>query len=252
VTERVARRSKTDLLVVKSVIPIGGKIVVAVDGSPQSFAGVRLAVALAEATGATVEAVAAFDPHFHTVAFRRLEGVLSEEAGQVFRFKEQEKLHNEIIDKGIARIYRDHLETARRIAADDGAGIDMTLLEGKPWPAILAHLEKVQPSLLVVGRLGVHADESLDLGATAENLLRLAPCHVLLVAREFNPTQDEAALEAGAQRLPWTAEALERLQNVPEFARSFARKAIDDYARERGLSQVTPEIMAEARERIGM
>ncbi|MFQ5613101.1 MAG: universal stress protein [Anaerolineae bacterium] len=254
VTERVARRSKADLLVVKSEAPLDGKIVVAVDGSAQSFAGVRLAVALARVTGAAVEAVAAFDPHFHSIAFRRLEGILSEEAGRVFRFKEQEKLHNEIIDQGIAKIYRDHLETARRLAADDGAGIESTLLEGKPYPAILAHLEKVRPSLLVVGRLGVHADEGLDLGATAENLLRLAPCHVLLVARTFDPLSGkrDRILKAMTEGVPWTAEALERLEHVPPFARSFARKAIDDYARQRGLTEVTPVVMAEARERIGM
>ncbi len=252
VTERVVRRSGADLLVVKTGTPIGGKIIVAVDGSPQSFAGVRLAMVLANATGATVEAVAAFDPHFHTVAFRRLEGVLSEEAGKVFRFKEQEKLHNEIIDRGIAKIYGDHLETARRVAADDGVEVETTLLEGKPFPAILTHLEKSQSSLLIVGRVGVHADESLDLGATAENLLRLAPCHVLVVARKFDPTTGEQVLEAMTEGVPWTAAALERLENVPPFARSFARKAIDDYARAHGIAEVTPEVMTDVRGKVGM
>ncbi len=252
VTERVARRSKADLLVVKNDAPISNKIVVGVDGSSQSFAGIRLAVALGSACGATVEAVAAFDPHFHTVAFQRLEGILSEEAGKVFRFKEQEKLHNEIIDRGIAKIYRDHLETAQQVAADEGAEIKTILLEGKPYPAILAHLEKTKSSLLIVGRVGVHADEGLDLGATAENLLRLAPCHVLLVARKFDPTTGEQLLDAIIEGVPWTAEALERLEHVPPFARSFARKAIDDYAREHSITEVTPEVMTEVRGKVGM
>lgn len=252
VTERVARRSNADLLVVKNASPIGGKIVVAVDGSSQSFAGIRLALVLAEATGATVEAVAAYDPHFHTVAFRELEGVLSPEAGRIFRFKEQEKLHNEIIDQGIAKIYSDHLETAVRIAEETGAEIETTLLEGKPYPAILTYLEDTQPSLLVVGRLGVHADEHLDLGATAENLLRLAPCHVLLVARKFDPNMTERPLEALTEEIPWTTEALKRLENIPPFARSFARKAIDDFARKNDHPEVTPDVMAVAREELGM
>ena len=252
VAERVARRAQADLLVVRNAAPIGGTIVVAVDGSPQSFAAVRLAVSLAAATGGRVEAVAVYDPHFHTVAFRGLEGVLSEEDGRVFRFREQERLHDEIIDKGIAKIYQDHLDTAPRVAADEGMVIDARLLEGKPYRAILDYLEQTRPSLLLVGRLGVHADEGLDLGATAENLLRLAPCHVLLVARKFDPTTGEQVLQALSEGIPWTEQALERLEGVPPFARSFARKAIDDYARDGGHSEVTPELMAESRSTLGM
>lgn len=252
VAERVARRAQTDLLIVKGDTPIGDRIAVAIDGSPQSFAGMRLAVALAGVVGATVEAVAAYDPHFHTVAFRGLAGVLSEEAGRVFRFEEQEKLHDEIINEGIAQIYADHLATAQRVAADDGIEIETTLLEGKPYPAILAHLEATQPSLLVTGRLGVHADEGLDLGATAENLLRLAACHVLLVAARFDPVTEEEMLEALSEGVPWTAEALQHLDNVPPFARSFARKAIDDHAREQGCEEVTLDIMTVARKKLGM
>ena len=253
VTERVARRSKANLLIVKDEKPIDGKIIVAVDGSPQSFAGLRMAVAMAGDTDAKVEAVAAYDPDFHTVAFRGLEGVLTPEASKVFRFKEQEKLHDEIIDKGIAKIYSDHLETAEKIAADDGMEITTTLLEGKPFQTILAYIEEAQPSLIIIGRLGVHADEGLDLGATAENLLRLAPCNVLLTAIKFHPkSEDQDVYADDVEEIPWTPEALDRLENVPPFARSFARKSIDDYAREKGLSEVGVEIMLEARERLGM
>jgi nucleotide-binding universal stress UspA family protein len=253
VTERVARRSQANLLIVKDEKPIDGKIVVAVDGSPQSFAGVRLAVALAQDTNAKVEAVAAYDPHFHTVAFRGLEGVLTPEVGRVFRFKEQEKLHDEIIDKGIAEIYSDHLETAKTVAAGDGLEITTTLLEGKPFQTILAYIENTQPSLIILGRLGVHADEGLDLGATAENLLRLAPCNVLLAAQKFYPTSEEQDVYIDDfEEIPWTPKALKRFENVPPFARSFARKSIDDYARENGFSEVDVDIMLEARERLGM
>ena len=69
-------------------------------------------LALGKAFNMPVEAISAFDPYFHYAAFHSISGVLNEEAGKVFRFKEQEKLHEEIIDSGLAKIYQSHLEFA--------------------------------------------------------------------------------------------------------------------------------------------
>ncbi|MBI5599434.1 MAG: universal stress protein [Deltaproteobacteria bacterium] len=180
VCERVARRARTDVLVVKEERLMDGKIVVAVDGSPDSFAGVRKAMALGKAFGAAVETVSAYDPHFHYSAFRNIAGILSEEAGRLFRFKEQETLHGEIIDSGLARIYQGHLDTANDIAKADGLVMETTLLVGKPYDQILRHVEKVRPSLLIMGRVGVHADETLDIGSNTENCLRQSGCNMLI------------------------------------------------------------------------
>ena len=65
---------------------------------------------------------------FHSIA-----GVLSSKAQKVFRFKEQEKLHEEIIDSGLAKIYTAHLEIAKKIAEDEGVELKTTLLAGKPF-----------------------------------------------------------------------------------------------------------------------
>ena len=104
VCERVARRVTTDLLVVRDPTrAIGeGPLVAAVDGSARGFGALKTALRLGRALGAPVHVVAAYDPYFHYVAFNRIAGVLSDEAGKVFRFKEQEKLHEEIIDDGLA------------------------------------------------------------------------------------------------------------------------------------------------------
>ncbi|HET9129474.1 MAG TPA: universal stress protein, partial [Terriglobia bacterium] len=111
-TERVIRRVRnSDMLIIKNVQPMtGGKIVVAVDGSPYSFGGLMTGLALGKALNMPVEAISAFDPYFHYAAFHSISGVLNEEAGKVFRFKEQEKLHEEIIDSGLAKIYQSHLD----------------------------------------------------------------------------------------------------------------------------------------------
>ncbi|MFQ5554978.1 MAG: universal stress protein, partial [Acidimicrobiia bacterium] len=134
----------------------------------------------------------------------------------------------------------------------DGFEIETTLLQGKPYRAILAHLDDTEPTLLIVGRLGVHADEGLDLGSTAENLARLAGCHVLLVARTFEPEPDGDSEAVRDRAVMWTSDALGQLDKVPAFARSFARKAIDDYAADNGYDTVTPTVMSAARERLGM
>ncbi len=165
VCQRVARRAAIDTLVIKD--PQGavaqGPIVVAVDGSRRAYGGLLTALSLASSWHVPVKVVAAFDPYYHYVAFNRIAGVISEEAGKVFRFKEQEKLHEEIIDSGLAQIYEGHLLVAESIAAEHGMEVETELLDGKPHDAIEKYLRKVQPSLLVIGKLGIHAEAELDI-----------------------------------------------------------------------------------------
>lgn len=241
VCERVVRGVDRDVLVARDPARSfdGGPIMVAVDGSPCSFAGVRIGVELARALGAPLEIVSAFDPYFHYVAFNSIAGVLSDEAGRVFRFKEQEQLHEDIIDSGLAKIYRAHLAVADKLAREHGATAGTELVAGKPFRAILDRVRARRASLLIVGRRGVHADDGLDLGSTAENLVRLAPCHVLVTARSFQPAVEDIAAETTA----WTDEAEQRVERVPSFARGMARGAILRYAHERGHTVITSAIV---------
>ncbi len=250
VCERVVRRIRRDVLLMRREAPLE-RILVAVDGSPQSFAGLKAALTLSKAFGADVEAVSAFDPHFHKMAFDSISGVLSEDAGKIFKFREQERLHDEIVDRGLAKIYRGHLETAKRIAEEDGVVIATALLEGKPFECILKHIRNENPSLLVVGRFGVHCAEDLDIGSTSENLLRLAPCNVLIVNGQFM-VPEENFFERKEGKIPWTMEAEGRLERIPSMARKMAQQAIEDYAREMGYKEVTPEVMDEAKNKWGM
>jgi nucleotide-binding universal stress UspA family protein len=98
----------------------------------------------------------------------------------MFRFKDQEKLHDEIIDDGLGKIYRDYLDRAVRMGQDEGVAVKSALLAGKAYDEIKKYLENKPPSLLVVGRFGAHKTDEQDIGSTAENLLRLAPCNVLI------------------------------------------------------------------------
>jgi len=68
------------------------------------------------------------------------------------------------------------LNTAKKIAQIDGLDITTKLLSGKPYEQILQYVKDNPPSLLIVGRLGVHSTNGLDIGSNTENLLRFAPC----------------------------------------------------------------------------
>ncbi|MCP4041169.1 MAG: universal stress protein [Gammaproteobacteria bacterium] len=244
VAERVARRSSIDTLVIKDAQRsiAKGPIVVAVDGSSRAYGGLITALYLAGLWKVSVQVVAAFDPYYHYVAFNRIAGVLSEEASQVFKFQEQEKLHEEIIDSGLAKIYEGHLSVAKDIAKEQGVEIETVLLDGKPYDAIEKQLRKVQPSLLVIGKTGIHADPELDIGGNAENLLRNVDCSVLLTQREHQPKVDVVA----AVTTSWTQEAEQRMERVPSFVKNMARMAILRYAQEQGHTVITEKIVEEA------
>jgi nucleotide-binding universal stress UspA family protein len=244
VCERIVRRTSRDVLVVKDPKRgIGdGPIMVAVDGSAQAYAGLKTAMLLGKKFNVDVEVVSAFDPYFHYVAFNSIAKVLSDEAGEVFKFKEQEKLHEEIIDSGLAKIYKAHLAVSEKIAAEDDARITTKLLSGKPYEMILKHIKKRNPSLLVFGKIGVHADEGLDIGNNAENLLRLAPCHLLITTRTFSPKAEQVAEETMA----WTEEGEARMDTVPKHVRKMARMAIIRYAQDHGHTVISTRIVDEA------
>lgn len=49
----------------------------------------------------------------------------------------------------------------------------------------------------------------------------------------------------------WTADALERLQDIPFFVRSQARSRIEQWACDRDYDEVTVELVEEARREFG-
>jgi nucleotide-binding universal stress UspA family protein len=240
-TERVVRRVRnSDMLIIKQTQPMtNGKIVVAVDGSPYSFGGLMTGLALGKAFNRPVEAIAAFDPYFHYAAFHSISGVLNEEAGKVFRFKEQEKLHEEIIDSGLAKIYQSHLDISREIAQAENTDVKTTLLDGKAFEKIIQYVRKETPWLLIVGRIGVHSDEDMDIGSNTENLLRSAPCNVLISNRKYVPPIDTQA----EYTIAWTEEALRRMEKIPVFARGVAKTAIHRYAIEKGHTIISNTVV---------
>ena len=250
VCERVVRRIHTDTLVVRDLNPIeehDGNILVGIDGSPESFSGLKTAIQLGHKFNKQVEAVGVYDPYLHYIVFNSVVNVLTERAARTFRFKEQEQLHEEVIDTGLAKIYQSHLEVARSIAKEEhDYALKITLLDGKGYEKILQYTRKTEPWLLVLGRIGVHSEQDVDIGSTAENLLRLAPCNVLLSSQRYFPQIDVKAEET----LVWTQEALDRMEKAPPLVRGIAKTAVHRFAIERGHSVITESVIDMAMEAI--
>ncbi|MBI3988145.1 MAG: PCP reductase family protein [candidate division NC10 bacterium] len=69
----------------------------------------------------------------------------------------------------------------------------------------------------------------------------------------FGALVREAEEKAGrAEEVRWTEAAEARIQRIPSFVRSWAKKAIERFALERGYRVITEEVLDEARDRIGM
>ena len=263
VCERVARTADKDVLIVKRLPakahPANGNgngshaetdgrdtILVGVDGSPQSFGALMTAIDLAKTFGKKVEAISVYDPYLHYSVFKGVVNVLTERAAKIFRFEEQNQLHEEIIDTGLAQIYQSHLDVAETMATEVGVELTKTLLDGKAFQKVLDHARKIDPWMLVIGRVGVHSDESeTGLGSNAENLLRSCPCDILLTTRLEHPELDVKAEES----IRWTPEAEERFERVPEQVRGIARTALYRLAVEQGHSVISSDVLDEAMDR---
>ncbi len=74
----------------------------------------------------------------------------------------------------------------------------------------------------------------------------------LEVVRASLAPQSQGALHAAeGEAVVWTEEADARLQRLPPMAQPMARMAIARYAREHGVTTVTPELMDEYRAHAG-
>ncbi|HEX2055485.1 MAG TPA: universal stress protein, partial [Nitrospiraceae bacterium] len=114
-----------------------------------------------------------------------------------------------------------------------------TLLDGKAFEKIIQYVRKETPWLLIVGRIGVHSDEDMDIGSNTENLLRSAPCNVLISNRKYVPPIDTQA----EYTIAWTEEALRRMEKIPIFARGVAKTAIHRYAIEKGHTIISNTVV---------
>ncbi len=133
------------------------------------------------------------------------------------------------------------MEIAKKIAADEGVELKTTLLAGKPFEQTVKYVHEVDPTLVVMGRIGYHSDEDMDIGGNTENMMRYLPTNVLIVNYEYQAPD----LYTAEEHMTWTKEALERMDRVPGFVVGMATGAILRYAVEKGYTVITAGVIDE-------
>ncbi|MEK6611125.1 MAG: universal stress protein, partial [Gemmatimonadota bacterium] len=243
VVARSLRGIEKDMLIVRDDRAFeGGRFMVCVDGSSYSYQAMRAALELAQEFGGSLYVCSAFDVEYHHIVFNNIKDVLSVQASKVFKFEEQEELHNNIIDKGLLKLCQANIKRAEAMAQEfPDVPITTQILIGKPFQVIMQWAEELKPSLLVIARHGAHRVENTQLGSQAENLVRLAPCNMLMTGTVGIKPEDIPWIEEDGQAgLPWAPDAEVRILRVPPFAQGIARRAVEEYVLEfgGGLAQI--------------
>ena len=139
-------------------------ILVALDESPQSAAGLDLAIALAQVVKATITLVHALDPA--TLA------TSADDAGSVsvmeIELDELQAAAKELVETTSARV------------RGAGLAVEATVRDGVPAKVILDTAVRSNCDLIVMGTHGRHGIERFFVGSCAEAVLRESPIPVLL------------------------------------------------------------------------
>ncbi len=199
---RVLRGNDRNFLIVKKKIDLDSpRFVVCLDGSMSAINGLRMARLLAERFGGEIHLVYVFDSKLHKDVFGKLKESLINSDGFSFNTGEQEKIHDQFIDVGLARVGSMILERAEKdvFAGNNGSmacgGFGLVgervqvplvkkVLEGYIYRKICEYSEEIDADMIFVGRTGRHFIEGVDLGSVTENVVRYSPCSVFVACHE--------------------------------------------------------------------
>jgi nucleotide-binding universal stress UspA family protein len=135
------------------------KILSGLDGSDGSFKALAEAVGLAKSLGVEL----------HTISVEevpRYPGTM----GEVIEAKQAAN-----------GTFKSALSEAREMAREQGVEMKQHVLVGHEVKTIVEYIRKEQFDLLVIGFMGHSALYERVMGGTCQNLVRLAPCSVLVV-----------------------------------------------------------------------
>ncbi|MCK5235597.1 MAG: universal stress protein, partial [Deltaproteobacteria bacterium] len=134
----------------------------------------------------------------------------------------------------------------KELAKEEGVEIKTTLLSGKPFEMIIEHAQKRNASMIFAGRKGIHAEESLDIGATAEAIVRGSHTSVYI------STTPALIQKTNKEPILWSKEAEATLKRIPPFIKGMAVKMVEESARKKGIKKITEEFMKNVRKEMGL
>jgi len=220
--ERALLLGGTDTLIMKREWNLRGRpIVVGVDGSQCSYDALRVAAEIANRSGTAVRAVGVYDPFFHTGVFNSISTALTNGQASRFNFAAQERLHDEIIDDGLKALYDKRVSKGIELLGPEGGTVKKEILTGKVFSQLSHYSSVANAALLVVGRHGVHQEESSIIGSTTLALARTCPTNLLVVGP---PSTDHAGsqpvVQQVAPRAPLSSAPMPPQARAPDLASS--------------------------------
>jgi hypothetical protein len=106
--------------------------------------------------------------------------------------------------------------------------------------------------LIVLGRWGLHREDISLIGSHVFNCAILCKSNILIV----NPSELKVNIPdlRTSDNIPikWKPEAEKMAEKIPSFVRNMAKNMIEDYAREKGFSEVIPELVEDIANKFGM
>ena len=90
-----------------------------------------------------------------------------------------------------------------------------------------------------------------SLGVTIGHEALSTPPEPMAMIREALAGPPAAAASTGPEPV-WTEAALKRLSAAPSFVQGMVHRLYSDYARQKGYQEITPAIMNEARDALGL
>ncbi|MHC4725620.1 MAG: universal stress protein [Planctomycetota bacterium] len=256
-TSRVLHNASCDVLVARCALN-KGPILTGVDGSLEALKAVSKAVALGRAMKRPVHFVAAYDPDFHTRVFGTMAQSLSPERQEEVGLAKQEKLHDDIINDGLGKLYTEFLHEAEHRFSTEDVTINTSLVTGKAYRTLDFQAKNSNSDLIVVYRHGNHHESCSNLGSNAEGLLRTTSVNVLLVGgvdeRVSEPKTVSHIQETiiSKSALAWDSDAENRLQRVPSFVRNMAKRVVENTVRELGKQRVSVDDFDSVAAQFGM
>jgi nucleotide-binding universal stress UspA family protein len=255
-TSRVLGASGCDVLVVRRMFDTG-PVLAGVDGSQEALKAAECGAAVARGLDRPLHVVAAYDPVFHTHVFDVMARSLSPQRLDEVGLASQEKLHDDIINGGLGKLYQQFLQEAEQHVAGILAPT-LALTTGKPYCALNSAAADCGADLIVVGRHGHHRQSCSHLGSNADALIRTTSSNVLLVGgvddvpSQPKHTNVSSQIDADNPALVWDPDAEARLQRVPSFVRRMAKRTVENAVRELGKNRVCSRDFEAVATRFGM